>query len=206
MKKIKSVATLLIGGALLLSACNGNNSATTSSDSTSTTSTMADTSHPMSSMNSDTSHMNSMAVNVDADTKDFMEKAAQGGMMEVALGNDVANKANSQDVKDFGKMMVDDHTMLNNKMKDMATHKNVMLPAAVSADQQKEMDELNKKTGKDWDKSYVKMMVNDHKKDIADFKKAASNLKDADVSQFAKDALPTLQKHLDAIEKINKKM
>lgn len=206
MKKIKPLAALLIGGAIFFSACNGNNSTTTSTDSTSTTSAMEDTSHPMSSMNSDTNHMNSIAASVDANTKDFMEKAAQGGMMEVALGNDAVNKASSQDVKDFGKMMVDDHTMLNNKMKAMATNKNVMLPAAVSADQQKEMDELNKKTGKDWDKSYVKMMVNDHKKDIADFKKAAGNLKDADVSQFAKDALPTLQKHLDAIEKINKKM
>lgn len=195
MKKIKSLATLFIGGALLLTACNGNDSTNTSTDSTSSTSTMADT-----------SQMNSMASNVDADTKDFMEKAAQGGMMEVSLGNDAVNKASSQDVKDFGKMIVDDHTMLNNKLKDIAANKNVTLPAAVSADQQKEMDDLNKKTGKDWDNAYVNMMVDDHKKDIGDFKNAGSSLKDADVSKFATDALPTLQKHLDAVEKINKKM
>jgi putative membrane protein len=49
-------------------------------------------------------------------------------------------------------------------------------------------------------------MIDDHKKDIDKFKKAGKNIKDADFKDFVIKALPTLQKHLDAIEAIHKKM
>jgi putative membrane protein len=143
---------------------------------------------------------------LDEGGKKFIEDAGKGGMMEVNLGNVAMNSATSQQVKDFGKMMVDDHTKLNNELKDLAGKKNVQLPATVSEDQQKEMDNLSKKTGNDFDKAYVKLMINDHKKDIDDFKKASKNVTDNDLKNFAVNALPVLQKHLDAIQAIQKKM
>jgi putative membrane protein len=112
----------------------------------------------------------------------------------------------TQAVKDFGKMMVDDHTKINDQMKDLASKKNVDLPATVSDDQQKDIDKLSKKTGKEFDKDYVSMMVKDHKDDIDAFKKAQDKISDNDYKTFISNALPTLQKHLDAIEAIHKKM
>ena len=53
---------------------------------------------------------------------------------------------------------------------------------------------------------YVSMMVKDHEKDISAFKKAGDKMKDADFKDFVIKALPTLQKHLDAIKAIQKKM
>ena len=82
----------------------------------------------------------------------------------------------------------------------------MQLPATVSEAQQKEVDNLSKKTGNDFDKAYVKLMIEDHKKDIDDFKKASKNVTDADLKNFAVNALPVLQKHLDAIQAIQKKM
>jgi putative membrane protein len=62
-------------------------------------------------------------------------------------------------------MMVDDHTKIDDQMKDLASKKNVDLPASVSDDQQKDINKLNKETGKKFDKDYVSMMVKDHKDD-----------------------------------------
>jgi putative membrane protein len=50
------------------------------------------------------------------------------------------------------------------------------------------------------------MMVKDHKDDIDAFKKAQDKISDNDYKTFISNALPTLQKHLDAIEAIDKKM
>lgn len=199
MKKF-SLASLIIG-AIFFSACNGNsNSGSMNSDSTSTT-TSGDTNKMMSS-SSETSKMTM----VGDDAKDFSKDAAQGGMMEVQLGNIAMKNGGTQAVKDFGKMMVDDHTKINDQLKDLASKKMVDLPSAVSDDQQKDIDKLSKETGKQFDKDYVSMMVKDHKADIDAFKKNEQKISDADYKSFISNALPTLQKHLNAIEAINKKM
>ena len=43
----------------------------------------------------------------------------------------------------------------------------------------------------------MKEMVEDHKKDVAEFQKAANTAKDSDVKNFATTTLPTLKEHLD---------
>ena len=65
---------------------------------------------------------------------------------------------------------------------------------------------MKMKKGKDFDKDYVSMMVDDHKKDIAEFKKCSENCSDSTIKAFATNTLPVLEKHLDSIQAIaNKK-
>jgi len=58
----------------------------------------------------------------------FYNNAAQGGMAEVQLGQMAEHKGQSVAVKDYGKMMVQDHTAANNKLKSIAAGKGVELP------------------------------------------------------------------------------
>ena len=143
----------------------------------------------------------------DENTTEFAVKAANGGMMEVELGRLAQEKAASKDVKDFGAMMVKDHSMANDELKNIAATQNIALPATLGEDEQKHVNELAKLSGKEFDKKYVSMMVDDHKDDIDEFKKAAENDKtNPAVKDFATKTLPTLQKHLDAITAIDKSM
>ncbi len=203
MKKL-SIGFLLFAGACIW-ACNGGKTSTeTNSDSTTTAGTSDTT--MTNNTKKDTTNNNAGNQMVDQATKDFVADAATGGMMEVELGNLAQQKAKSQQVKDFGKMMVDDHTAANNNLKDIASKKNIEVPASITDDQKKDIDKLSKKSGADFDKAYVDMMVEDHKKDIAAFKKATGALGDNDIKNFATNTLPTLQKHLDAIQSIKSKM
>lgn len=207
MKKLRLIP--IITAAVIFSACNGTNTETTRTDSTATISD----SNNMSSQNMDNSRTassdtgNHTAMNtINDETGEFVRKAATGGLMEVELGNLAMKNGSSQLVKDFGKMMVEDHTKANNKLKEVASSKNVSLPTSVDADQQKEIDKLKGKTGTDFDKDYVSLMIDDHKDDIDEFKEASNKLTDSDFKNFASSTLPTLQKHLNAIEAIKKKM
>ena len=195
MKKL-SLVTLIVTSVIIY-ACNGNSNNMNDNDTVSTT--MSDTDGMNHNMASDTSAVKS-------DTRDFINEAATGGMMEVELGNIAAKNAASDKVKEFGKLMVEDHTKINNQLKDLASGKNIQLPASVTNDQQDDIDKLNKETGSDFDKDYVSMMVDDHKKDIDAFKDAADKATDPDIKAFITNTIPILQKHLNAIEAIKKMM
>jgi putative membrane protein len=98
--------------------------------------------------------------------------------------------------------MITDHSKAGDDLKQVAVAKNITLPADLSDDAKKEMEKLNKKTGKDFDKAYMDMMLDDHKKDVKDFEKAADKCKDADLKNFATTTLPVLKKHLDSAQAI----
>src|ERR1700743_284049 len=110
--------------------------------------------------------------------KTFMNKAAQGGMAEVELGQLATEKGQSDDVKKFGQHMVDDHSKGNDQLKALAGQKGVTLPSDLSAKDKALKDRLSKLSGTQFDHAYMTAMVNDHKVDIAEFKKEANSGKD----------------------------
>jgi Predicted outer membrane protein len=140
--------------------------------------------------------MNSNASTLSSGDRKFMEKAAEGGMAEVKLGQLASQKASADQVKQFGQRMVDDHGKANDQLKQLASTKNVTLPTDLDKSTQREYDKLSKLSGADFDREYMKHMVSDHKKDISEFKSESNKAKDADLKQFASSTLPTLQEHL----------
>ncbi|MBO9563947.1 MAG: DUF4142 domain-containing protein [Niastella sp.] len=183
----------------VMAACGDGNtgSADKAADSSTVNQTPADSSQPTTSSNID-------ATPLDEKTGKWATEAAGGGMMEVTLGQTAQQQAASQRVKDFGSMMVRDHTKANDELKSIASAKNFTLPAMLPEKHQKHVDDLSKKTGSDFDKAYMKMMVNDHEEDVKKFEKAASDATDPAIKDFAARTLPTLRAHLDSAKAIHK--
>lgn len=127
--------------------------------------------------------------------RSFLTEAAAGGMAEVALGRLASQKAQNADVRRFGERMVTDHSKANSDLKELATSKNVTVPAEPSAEQKADIDKLSKLSGPAFDREYMKMMVEDHDKDVKAFQDQANGASDADVKSFASKTLPTLQEH-----------
>jgi putative membrane protein len=125
----------------------------------------------------------------------FFNEAATGGMAEVELGRLAAQKAQNPDVKRFGERMVTDHSKVNEELKQLAGRKGVTVPATPTAEQKEEMDRLAKLSGPAFDREYMKMMVEDHDKDVKAFQEQAANASDPDVKSFASKTLPTLEEH-----------
>ena len=130
-------------------------------------------------------------------------KAANGGMAEVEMGKLAADKGGSDAVKDFGNRMVKDHSKANDQLKDVAANLGVTVPDKVNAKEQAMIDKLSAMSGPAFDKAYVKEMVNDHKKDIAEFETADKEVKNADLKKFIDDTVPVMKDHLDTIQKFD---
>ena len=138
----------------------------------------------------------------DSPDSSFIKNAAEGGMSEVELGQLAQQKGTNPAVKDFGAMMVTDHTAANEKLKAVAAAKQVTLPDSPSLMQKASKKKLDMMSGDSFDKSYVKGMIDDHKADIKEFQKEATEGKDPQVKAFAVATLPTLKMHLQKIQTI----
>ena len=138
--------------------------------------------------------------------QDFAVNTAIAGMTEIQAGQLAQQKGTAKDVKDYGKLMVDDHTTAADRLKALAAQKNLTLPATLTPDMQKNIDDLNGKTGKEFDKAYMDMMISDHKKVISAFEDESKNGSDADIRSFADSTLHTLHHHLDKAQECKKMM
>jgi putative membrane protein len=136
------------------------------------------------------------------DDTDFVKKAAKGNLAEVELGRLAVQKAASPEVRNFGERMIRDHSKANHELSVLAASKGVNLPKSISLGEDVSVAHLKVLSGKSFDEAYIKMMVDDHKEDIAAFQKAADGSQDPDVKRFATKTLPTLQSHLSKIEQI----
>lgn len=159
----------------------------------------------------DSQMMNSRAADVTTPVPskadaDFLVEAASGGMTEVQLGQLAQSNSTNQLVKAFGALMIKDHGAGNEKLKALAASKNIILPDSVSSPQQKMRERLEKRKGEAFDRAYISMMIDDHKKDIREFKRAAKNATDVEIRAFAVDNLPMLSAHLDSAQNLQRKM
>ncbi len=136
----------------------------------------------------------------------FINDAAPGGMAEVELGKMALQKSTNADVKAFAQKMVDDHTKAGDELKQLAAQKKVTLSTELLPAHKQLMDKLSKLSGADFDKEYVKAMLEAHNKDVTAFESVSKTAGDADVKAFATKTLPTLKMHLKMIEDIAGKM
>jgi len=134
----------------------------------------------------------------------FVTKAAAGGLAEVDLGKLAQEKGASQQVKSFGKRMVDDHSRANDELKALAKSKNITLPADLDTHDRAEHDRLAKLSGAAFDRAYMRAMLTDHREDVNEFRHESTTGKDTDIKAFASKTLPTLEDHLKMAQDTNR--
>ncbi len=126
----------------------------------------------------------------------FVKAAAEGGQMEVTLGQLAVQNAQDPAVREFGTKMVQDHQAANQQLAQIITQKGATVSDVPGMMDERTTKKLQELKGSEFDRAYMKHMVSDHKAVIKEFQKEADSGDDADVKGFASKTLPTLQEHL----------
>lgn len=136
--------------------------------------------------------------------QEFVMNAARANMAEIELGKLAETRGLSEQVKMFGKRMVDDHQKALDKLKTVATNDKIILPITLDQKDQALKERLEKLSGSAFDRAYMSAMVEDHRQDVAEFRSESLNAKAADVRQYASSTLPTLEDHLKLAQTTDK--
>ena len=131
-----------------------------------------------------------------AEQDNFWAEIARGNLAEIEASNLALQRAQSEQVKQFAQQMVTDHTAAGTELQTLAASKNVTLPTAVSAGHRTSIDRMGARTGNDFDRDYMRMMVNDHERMVRLLQRESERNADADVKAFAAKHLPIVQGHL----------
>lgn len=148
----------------------------------------------------------------DADTK-IVAHLHHVNQMEIQAGQ-LAERAGSARVKDYGKTLVNDHQSADKDLTAFArSHKVMAIPAdkaATDADRQDDKDmmtamaHLKTLKGAEFDKEFLNMMVSGHDKELTKIDVAISGATDSDLKNMLQSVKPVLQRHADQARDLQK--
>ena len=124
----------------------------------------------------------------------FVARASEAGAAEVELGKLAAQKGSTAEVRAYGQRMVTDHSRSGVELEQLAARKGLPVTKVPNAAHARVLEDLNGRSGKDFDAAYAKQMVKDHEEAVALFTSAAA-LSDRELATFASRTLPVLKEH-----------
>jgi putative membrane protein len=128
----------------------------------------------------------------------FVDDATKGGLAEVKLGELAAERASDPEIRRFGQRIVDDHGAANKELSSLVKNMASITPPSkdLMGKHRDTYDDLSKRSGADFDKTYISDMVADHEKDAKLFESMADNGQDPQLKAFAAKTLPVIKDHL----------
>ncbi len=133
--------------------------------------------------------------------------------LEIDLGKAAKKNAGTQAVKSYGEMLVKDHTEGDKKLEAIAKASGQKIPAekpateaekAQEAQMKKEAAALKKLKGADFDREYLRMMVDGHEKELAAISSKMAEVTNPQLLDFLSALKPTLQHHADEARELQK--
>jgi putative membrane protein len=131
----------------------------------------------------------------------FVDNASAKGLAEIQTSQLALEKSHSEEVKSFAQMMIKDHTDANQKLAEVAKVLQVPLAREIELmDRAKNM--ILQYRDASFDKAYVNNQVAAHEAVITLFQDEVRTSQTPALTAFAKDTLPTLQRHLEMAKQL----
>src|SRR5690606_13336030 len=138
--------------------------------------------------------------------EEFLREASSSNRLEIAASESAARNANSEMVREFARMIANDHRAIGEELSALAGRKQWQVASDLLPKHQRDLEDLNALTGQDFDEGFARLMVQSHEDAVdlyADFsdetvtaEKDRKNV-DVDLRSFAASKLESLRTHLE---------
>jgi putative membrane protein len=137
------------------------------------------------------------------ENQQFVQNAAKTNQMEVELAKMAGDKAQSPEIKEYARQLEQDHSEALDELKGIANRASVTLEEPPAAERASMQDKMG--SGRAFDRAYIEKMIEDHKKDIAEFER---ELKSAtgELKQYIEKTLPVMREHLQKAEALQQRL
>lgn len=133
--------------------------------------------------------------------KAFVTGGIQGDTAELGIAQLAVSKGASQGVREFGKMLVTDHTFHKQNLINLAKTAGIAVPTEPSESGHAQLEKLQTLSGAALDKALLDTLIGNHKKGIAK-NEAQAKTGDPQTAKLAQETVPVLKKHLATAENL----
>jgi putative membrane protein len=134
--------------------------------------------------------------------QEFLMTAASGSATEIEAGRLAQERSSNRYVRQFGERLTREHQEALRSATNIARSKGLSVPQSpATAEQAALIADLSSRSGQDFDRAYLRAMVDDHRADIDELEAARVSLS-SDVGSFVARQLPTLRDHLAMAEEL----
>jgi putative membrane protein len=142
-------------------------------------------------------------INTDEVDDEFAWKASNQKISELEMSRLALSKGHDKKVRLLGRLTTNGDSVANQMLGNLAADRRILLLDGLEKNEQKILDNLKRKRGKDFDKTYVVAMIAAYNKDRLLFEEATRNLKDTALKHFALQALPAIKSNLSNCKQVN---
>lgn len=137
------------------------------------------------------------------DKAQFVVDAAAGNYAEIKLAQLAIQKSTSKDIQAMAKSLEADHTAALDELKTLAASKAINIPTE-EPDKTKELiTDLSDDKPADFDKAWVKALMDKHEKTISSYEKELNDSKDEALKAWITKVLPIIRSHHDKLMAYN---
>jgi predicted outer membrane protein len=134
--------------------------------------------------------------------RNFFHEATTDDNLEIQLGQLAERRAQNSAVKQYAQRIVADHTKQQNQWLSLASNNGMGFTPGMGQNHRKKLTNLQKVSGRDFDRAFMTQMVKDHKDYIDYFEKEGRAARSAQVRRLVERDLPVLREHFDQAKQI----
>ncbi len=131
----------------------------------------------------------------------LIKNAYEGGLTEIKASQLAATNSQNPAVKDFAQVMITGHSKINHTLDSLEQDKMITEKDTINAEHQELIDSLAKKTGPEFDKAYIALMIAGHTEAEELFADQVDD-KNQTIQDFARATLPAVKEHLEKAKEI----
>jgi putative membrane protein len=135
----------------------------------------------------------------------FISDMLEDGRAEIELGRMAQARSQNPAVREFGEMMVRDHTKAGEELKATARQADPR-PEETNSDHRELMQKLSGLSGAEFDREYMNAMVAEHEEAVRELEGKSESSTNANVKQWASKTLPAVRQHLERARQISESL
>jgi putative membrane protein len=138
--------------------------------------------------------------------QEFIARAISCEVAEVKFAERALKQSSNEDVKKLAQKVIEQHMKMRDMLLEKAKDMKVAVVEGFEKSHRDTFEKLAKLEGKDFDREYLRYLVEDHEKGMKMYEKWAKDARDATLRDIAGRAQLTAKDHLEQARQLSTKL